>query len=199
MRNETSIEWTKETFQFLEEFWRQGENGRGLGNDEYSLIGRYAEVMCMLERDGIWPPPMSPQRHKFCAALREALCRLPQKAFDEVDNQVRFLLDDPSLQMFAVNAPAPPSADLSGRPGIDTIIFFRTCMDLSLKALVGLIAHEIAHSFVCCKDYAEDEILAENKTRAWGFGAELDCLKSEKERLIKSGSTPAIGGQIEAR
>jgi hypothetical protein len=193
MRKTMSIEWRKQTFQSLEEFCRNGEDRPGLSDDEYALIGRHGEIMNMLERDGIWPPTVSLERNRFCEALREVLSRLPQEAFDKVDDKVRFLLDDPSLKMLAVNAPPPPCSDLSGRLGIDTIIFFRICMDLAPKALVGLIAHEIAHSFVCGKDYLEDEVLAKKQAPKWGFGPELACLKSEKARLFKSGSTPPAG------
>ena len=188
-----SIEWEKQTFQSLEEFWRNGEDRSGLSDDEHALTGRYEEIMNMLERVGIWPPMVSPERKRFCEALREALSRLPQEVFDKVDDNVRFLLEDPSLKMLAVNAPSPPSSALSGRLGRDTIVFFRTCMDLAPKALMGLIAHEIAHSFVCGKDYMENEILAKKQAPEWGFGPELACLESEKERLFKSGSIPSAG------
>jgi len=187
MSTTLSIEWRKQTYQSLEKSWHNGGDRPGLSDDEYALIGRYGEIRNMLERDGIWPPTVSPERDRFCEALREVLSRLPQEAFDKVDDKVRFLLDDPSLKMLAVNAPPPPSSDLSGRLGIDTIVFFRLCLDLTPKALIGLIAHEIAHSFVCGKDYLEDKILAEKQAPKWGFGPELACLESEKEQLFKFG------------
>ena len=174
-----STERTEQTFQALEEFIHKGEDKTGLSDEELALMGRYGEIIYMLERDGIWPLTASPERNRFCAALREVLCRLPQEAFDRVDSGVRFLLDDPSLKMLAINAPAPPNQGQSGRPGIDTIVFFRSCMDLTPKAMMGVIAREIAHSFVCGKDYSEDHVLAESKALAWGFAAEVDCLKSE--------------------
>ena len=191
MRKKMSIEWAKSTFESLEKFGHNGEGRLGLTDDEYALVGRYGAIIYMLKRDGIWPPTKSPENDRFRVTLCEVLCRIPQKAFDKVEGEVRFLLDDPSLKMFAVNAHAPPSRDLSGRPGIDTIVFFRTCMDLAAKALLGLIAHRIAHSFVCGKDYSEDEVLAENKAREWGFGPELACLKRERKRLYPNeyGST----------
>jgi hypothetical protein len=193
MTDTMSIEWRKQTFQSLEEFCRNGEDKPGLSDDEHTLKGRYEEIMKMLERVGTWPPTVSPERDRFCAALREVLSRLPQEAFDKVDEKVRFLLEEPSLKMPAANAPSPPSSDLSGRVGKDTIVFFRTCMDLAPKALIGLIAHEIAHSFVCGKDYMENEILAKKQAPEWGFGPELACLESEKERLFKSRSTAPAG------
>ena len=193
MSTTLSIEWRKQTYQSLEKSWHNGEDRPGLSDDEYALIGRYGEIRNMLERDGIWPPTVSPERNRFCEALREVLSRLPQEAFDKVDDKVRFLLDDPSLKMLAENALSPPSSALSGRVGSDTIVFFRTCLDLAPKALIGLIAHEIAHSFVCGKDYLENEILAKKQAPEWGFGPELACLESEKERLFKSGSTIPAG------
>ncbi len=58
-----------------------------------------------------------------------------------------------------------------------------------------LIAHEIAHTFVRDKDCRSKAILAENKAREWGFGAEMDCKESEKERLNpnKSGTGGSRG------
>jgi hypothetical protein len=191
MKKTMSIEWAKRTFESLEKFGRNRDNRSGLTDNEYALVGRYGAITYMLKRDGIWPPTASPENNRFRATLCEVLFRLPQNAFDKVEGEVRFLLDDPSLKMFAVNAPPPPSQDLSGKPGIDTIVFFRTCMDLPPKALIGLIAQQIAHSFVCGKDYSGDEVLAETKAREWGFGIELDCLKCESKRLYRneSGST----------
>jgi hypothetical protein len=47
--------------------------------------------------------------------------------------------------------------------------------------MIGLIAHEIAHSFVSSRDNATDEALADDKTREWGFEDELNCLELAKK------------------
>jgi len=72
--------------------------------------------------------------------------------------------------------PAPPS-------GGDTIVFFRKCLDFAQEAMIGLIAHEIAHSFVRGRDNPEDETFADDKARQWGFGEELNCLALAKKAL----------------
>jgi hypothetical protein len=189
-----STKWRKQTFQSLKEFSENSESKPGSSPEVLALKGRYEDIMYMVERDGIWPPTVSPERDRFCAALCEVLSRLPQETFDKVEDEVRFVLDDPSLKMLAVNAPAPPSSDLSGKSGIDTIVFFRACMDLAPKALIGLIAHEIAHTSIHGKDYRKDEILVNERARKWGFGPELDCLKSEKERCLST-SLDQLGRQ----
>jgi hypothetical protein len=185
MAKKLTIKWTKRTFKSLEQIWQNGHDRPGLSDEEYTQMGRYGEVMFLMERDGVWPTTVSTERSRFCAALREVLCRLPQEAFDKVEEDVRFLFDDPSLKMLAVNAPPPPSQEFNGRKAIDTIVFFRASMRLTPEALIGLIAQQIAHSFVCGKNCREDGILAETKAREWKFGAELNRLKNEQKRLYR--------------
>ncbi len=188
-----TLEWNKQTFRSLEEIWNTCQDKPDLSIEIHPLVERYEDIVHMAARDGIWPRTASNEKNKFCAALREVLSRLPQATFDRVDDEVRFLLDDPSLKMLALNAPAPPSRNLPDAPQIDTIIFFRRSMDLTPKALIALIAYEISQAFVVGEDSLEKEILATAQVREWGFGAELDCLESDK--ILLFGNTPAVASQ----
>lgn len=87
-------------------------------------------------------------------------------------------------KMLVANAPAPAPAPSR------TIVFFRGCMSLAPKTLVGLIAHEIAHTSADDKGCRADAKLAENTAREWGFGVELDCYECERERLYPNTSGP---------
>lgn len=184
MTDSLGVEWTKQSFKSLEDFCARAPAKSGLSGKEISLMERYGEIMQMMARDGVWPPSVSPERNRFCAALCETLSRLPQEAFDKVEDNIRFLLDDPSLNMLAINAPAPQSSHLFNKPGIDTIIFFRDSLQLTTKALIGLIALEITYSFISDKNPAQEKTLAASKARQWGFERELACLECEKEKLL---------------
>ncbi len=176
-----SIEWNKQSFQALKEVWQSGESNPDLSDREIALTARYEGIQCMVESDQIWPLTSSPARQKFNAAFREMLSRLPEEVFYQVD-EIGFILEDPALDYLAANVPAPGSGD-GGKLGIDTIVFFRACLNFAPEAMIGLIAHEIAHSFVRGRDNREDEAFAEDKAREWGFGDELNCLALAKEAL----------------
>ena len=176
-----SIEWNKQSFQALKELWQSEENELDLSDNDKALTARYGGIECIVESDRIWPVIPSPARQKFKAALREVLSRLPQEVFYQVESEIGFVLEDPTLDLLAVSVPAPRSAD--GKLGIDTIVFFRTCLKFAPEAMIGLFAHEIAHSFVGGRDDPENEALADVKAREWGFGEELNCLAVAREAL----------------
>jgi hypothetical protein len=149
-----------------------------MSEDDLAMVGRYESVIDLIEGDRIWPVTVSVGRRTFGKALKEVLSRLPEEVFDRVEDEIGFVLEDPFLEMFAVNVPAPESP--RGKLGRDNIVFFQACLKFPLDALIGLIAHEIAHSFVSGNDYRTDEALVIAKAREWGFGSELDCLEPAK-------------------
>lgn len=175
--------WNKQTFSSLKELWQNSEHRPGLAEHVLARRGRYEDILRLIESDRIWPPVVSPGRRKFKAALCEVASRLPEEAFNQVESEIGFVVEDPSVEMLAVNVPAPPLPNGRGKRGIDTIVFFRECLNFAPDALIGVIAHEIAHSFVRGSDYLEDEALVDAKARKWGFGSELDCLARAKEAL----------------
>jgi hypothetical protein len=176
--------WRNQTFQSLMHGWENSEYECSRSYKTLALRNRFEDLMNMMERNRIWPPPVSSWSHRFRAALREVLSRLPQEVFDRVENEFNFVLEEPELEMLAATVPAPSQAPSR------TIVFFRGCLRFTPKALAGLIAHEIARTFVHEKYGRTDEILADNKAREWGFGAELDCKENEKDRLCPNKFEP---------
>jgi hypothetical protein len=137
----------------------------------------------MVESDSIWPPVQSPARKKFNAAFREVLSRLPEEVFDQVQSEIVFVLEDPTVEYFAANVPAPPSGDVGGKLGMDTIVVFHTCLNFAREAMIGLIAHEIAHSFVGGTDNCEDRVAPEY----------LSSPLQSRGARCRTGISPAIG------
>ena len=136
-----------------------------------------------LENDRIWPPLfMSDRGHPFIKALVEVLTRLPDEAYDEVSKAVSFVIEDD--RFLAVNAPFrryyPPSPN--GRMvSFDTIVVFHQALAYPHAALVGLLAHELAHSLENKPDYKTDEVAANALVLRWGFGRELEALRAEPQ------------------
>lgn len=65
----------------------------------------------------------------------------------------------------------------------DTVVVFHLALDYPHKALMGLKARELAHSFVDNKlDYKTNEQKTDLQARRWGFEKELEALQEEKEK-----------------
>lgn len=157
------------------------------------LRARFEDIQNYLENDDNFRPGTPSTHIKFDPVLREVLARLPQHVFDLVESNIIFVIEDPELEILALNVTASNKLPSNGgkdtlprEQAKDTIVVFRTTWPLSPQALIGLIAHEIAHSFVRGKNYPEDECLANKKARAWGFENELDQLKKEKKAPQRS-------------
>jgi len=176
------VKWSRVRFRDLESIGNYDSPDAQLGARERTMRSRWEDIMCFIESDRLWPP-VATVHHKFDPAFREVLARLPQRAFDSVLFRISFIVEDPSIGMLAVNVPAPVCAD--SRHGIDTIVFYHTSWKLSQGALVGLVAHEIAHSFVRGKDYRDDERRVTAKVCSWGFGKELAVLRAEKLAMVQ--------------
>ena len=99
----------------------------------------------------------------------DVLTRLPDDAYEVVSDYVYFVVEDPRIE--AINVPFKqiyPSLEGDLTVRIDTIVFFHPTLQYSNKALVGLIAHELAHSIVNHSDYQSDEKGADSQARHWG-------------------------------
>jgi hypothetical protein len=137
-----------------------------------------------LESDRIWPPIGYDRDHPFVKALVEVLTRLSDDAYYAVEDFVCFVVEDDKLA--AINVPfkrhyPATQSDLIVR--VDTIVIFHPALKYSNKALVGLIAHELAHSIIDYPDYQSDEQGADSLARRWGFDEELDILKMEQQHF----------------
>ena len=136
-----------------------------------------------LENDRIWPPFIASNRnYPFIKAFVEVLERLPEDDYDKVANQTSFVVED--SQVLATNVPFDrcyPQGQIELRVRFDVIVIFHAALDNSHKALVGLIAHELAHSFVSPSDYRTDENEADLQALRWGFAEELKALRVERD------------------
>lgn len=133
-------------------------------------MSREEDIMYMLESDWIWSPLFHPNLDRFVKALEEVLYRLPDDYFDRVYDGVHFVVDVGIMR--AVNVPG-----VADRSDHDHVVIFFMAFSLSDKGLIGLIAHELAHSFVVEYDYAENEKAADDLVRRWGFADELAELR----------------------
>ena len=59
----------------------------------------------------------------------------------------------------------------------DTIIIFHPTLSFSQEAQVGILAHEIAHSFNSEANYDDDEAAADDLVSKWGFANERELSK----------------------
>ncbi|HEY3855637.1 MAG TPA: hypothetical protein VGO67_14705 [Verrucomicrobiae bacterium] len=141
--------------------------------------GRRDAIAYFLESDKFWPP--LPSIHsKFDTIFRRVLSRLPQDVFDVVESNFIFVFDCPELDAFALNVPPidPPPEDGKTR----TIVIFSRVWEFDSDALTGLLAHEIAHSFVPQnREYVDDEAQTNATARKWGFKKELVALQRYKK------------------
>ena len=149
-----------------------------------------AIVGSFLENDRIWPPSITSTRgHPFVIALVEVLKRLPDDAYYDVENYVSFVIEDSRFMAFNVPFkriyPTPPNG-LEVR--FDTIVIFHHALRYPSAALVGLIAHELAHSFGNHQEYKADEEAADVLVRQWGFDEELEALQVEQKKLMQISS-----------
>lgn len=149
-------------------------------------MNRREDIECsFVGNDRIWPPHIGADlNHPFMKALLEVLDRLPDEAYNITEDQVSFVVED--LQILACNAPFerdyPPNSS-SIKVRYDTIVIFHKVLSFSHSAIVGLLAHEIAHSFVSGNEYKTDEMIVDKQIRNWGFDRELDQFEYEKNEM----------------
>ena len=146
---------------------------------------RAENITCFLQGDRVWPPNWICHEgsRRFAKSLREVFRRLNDDVYCEVD-ELWFVLD--TGELLALNVPRDilclPSSSLYTR-SYDTIFILKCAWQLSDMALVGLLAHEIAHSFAHRQTHSENEDAADALVSEWGFTAELDALKAELKPL----------------
>lgn len=148
-------------------------------------MSREEDIMYMLETDRIWPPAVgSKTRRRFERALTETLKRLPDKVFDCVYDDTCYVIHD--VCALAMNVPLKitiPASKKGASIQRNQIVFFPEAFRLSDKALIGLIAHEIAHSLVEKDNHIENEKAADSLASKWGFSEELKEKDLEKTSI----------------
>ena len=131
-----------------------------------------------LEGERIWLPALVPLH--FLVALKKVLVRLPEDDYNKVTDFIWFVVEHPGFT--AQNIPIDRPFIPAGGEKIEcyVIVIFHGALSYSRPALMGLIAHEIAHSFVNGSNYTSDELAADEKAISWGFKKELEALKLEQ-------------------
>jgi len=137
-----------------------------------------------LESDRIWPQTVSfNHRHPFMKALINVLECLPGDVYDTVSSILSFVVEDNNFT--ALNVPFSrfyPSPPKGLKVRIDTIVVFHPALEYPHDALVGLLAHEIAHSFVDLADHVSNEEATDTMVEKWGFGKQLKALRAEQKK-----------------
>ncbi|MFC2027063.1 hypothetical protein ACFLU3_00090 [Chloroflexota bacterium] len=144
---------------------------------------RQEDILCdfIENEDRIWPPGLAPIA--FVNALKEVLTRLPDDAYDAVCETVSFVVEDPKIT--ATNVPfnrTYPSLPDGITIQFNTIVIFHQALAYPGAALVGLLAHELAHSFVDEQNYNADEDAADALVVRWGFAKEIAALRAEQQK-----------------
>jgi len=149
--------------------------------EDYPSTSREQDCRLILESDRIWPPSVrSVNRVRFERALLTVLRRLPDDVFQLVESDVSFVVDEGKFH--ALNVPFSKMLPLKNYTGtinwrLDQIVIFNAAFQLSDEALVGLVAHEIAHSVEQQRDHNENEAAADALVLKWGFERELKALR----------------------
>lgn len=148
-------------------------------------MSRQEDVELFLSSGHIWPPTVEAKpSHPFIKALKEVLLRLPDEVFDVIEYTLQFIVqDDDSLAMNVPFEKVYPGDCTNPKFRLDTIVVYERSFKLSHEALVGLLAHEIAHSVVERPDHFENEKATDEMVVSWGFEKELGELRKEKNRF----------------
>jgi hypothetical protein len=114
-------------------------------------------------------------------ALTEVLCRLPDEAADFIlCNSDIVVIDGSSSAAWSRRLDCPAYNEPHERR-VHIVVLRKRLRDMPYKAVVGEVAHELAHVFAG-HDVKSDESCqeeADRLARDWGFGDEIDALKRE--------------------
>ena len=147
-------------------------------------MSRSEDIQNYMESDSVWPALLNtPTRKRFNRALIEVLRRLPDDIFDTIEFSLGFVVQESDYR--AINVPfkrvIPPHKQ-NYELKMDQVVIFSNAFDLSDTALVGLIAHEIAHSVEDLSDHFQNELRADERVKEWGFEKELAELSLSRKQ-----------------
>lgn len=115
------------------------------------------------------------------------LRRLPNDIYEEVSEVIWFVIED--SQIMAMNVPfrrVYPSSCSALEVRFDTIVIFHQALACPHNALIGLLAHELAHSIVSLREHKENEQAADDLVVQWGFSKELEASEAEQQKSASS-------------
>lgn len=139
------------------------------------------EVQMFLDEAVFQNHMITPASARLKTLLSQVYKRLPEEVQEDVRARICFAFQDPVLN--AINIPI--QGFVTGKTGAmvpyrkDLIVVFSKSFALSDSSLMGLLAHEIAHSLIELSDNDQNEAAADAKVKEWGFVAELLSLQSE--------------------
>jgi hypothetical protein len=158
-----------------------------LSGDQYEpKIQRLEDILnSYLESDRIYNRErVSP---KFIRALIDVLRRMPEGDYYEIPDNLIFIVE--TKHILAQNIKLNAYQEVKGvciHESYYVVAIYCTALGYPHNALVGLIAHEIAHSFVDKPDDKSNEDATDALVARWGFQAELQALQKHKEELESS-------------
>lgn len=143
---------------------------------------RSDNIRCFFETDRIWPPTwqFTDCGKRFAKALSDVFWRLDEDSYYGAED-LWFVLDTGYLAISVPRDIICQETETPYKQSYDCVFISSRAWQLSDKALVGLLAHEIAHSFETRGEHTENEQAADALVRKWGFGAELDALHQPNE------------------
>ena len=126
---------------------------------------RAESIDFFLRSEQIWPLSWKSGTNSGCfaGALREVLGRLSDDIYKTVIKQTLFILQ---LDHIALNI-------AHDKKDKHLIMVFDRVWEFNHTVVVGILVHEIAHSF----GSKTNEILADNLARKWGFSDEIDAMR----------------------
>ena len=151
---------------------------------EEKSLERAWKIKYYLQGESIYTPS-SKLKNPFYNVIIEVLERLPDEIFDIVEKNIRFILESSPMwtMNFHFKKSCPQTLRIFPRKiEISTIILFHSCLELNRKALIGVIANEIAHCVLVY--YPTRHMLGKTKkdlTKAWGFAIEIEEMKKAKK------------------
>jgi hypothetical protein len=158
------------------------------------MTPRDEDILNFMQSDRIWPALLNtPSRKRFNTALVTVLHRLPDDAFDQVYDDVWFVVQEPTYR--ALNVPYSrilPASQYEREFKIHQVVIFNTTFDLSDEAIVGIIAHELAHSIVEYPDHFQNESAADGLVKTWGFERQLGELVTNRRKEAHFPGTPDV-------
>lgn len=120
--------------------------------------------------------------YELIKPLELVLNGLPEDDFQVIWKKVRIVVREEGTVGLNIHPPKLRPAEMF------TVIFCCHGLNLSFDARVGLVAHELAHTF----DEVSDEAATDAKARSWGFADQILCIYTELGCPEKATKKPEV-------
>ncbi|NDK16029.1 MAG: hypothetical protein GW911_28700 [Armatimonadetes bacterium] len=146
---------------------------------------RLDAVRFLLESERCYPVGAERLEGPLAEAARSALCRLPGEVFEHVETEMYFVaVGDESLAEHVNVCLVVGRSEKLQRRLLSVVVVAPVWREMPQRALVGLLAHEIAHGCIegRLRLALEHEKQAEELAAEWGFGVELAALLEYRQQ-----------------